>query len=134
MKANSYQAIMAQRNEIMRLSVGIDYQKYATGILAFDYERLMADTGYDIDRIREVQRRTAVGDTPLVELRNLTRLARMLSKPGNGARLFVKDEAANPSGSFKDRRASLSDHEAKQRGYPGVIAATRGTPSNSSSR
>jgi len=126
MKADSYQAIMAQRNEIMRQSVGIDYQKYATGVLAFDYEGLMADTGYDIDRIRDVQRRTAVGATPLVELRNLTRLARLLSPPGHGARIFVKDEAANPSGSFKDRRASLSIHEARQRGYPGVIAATSG--------
>jgi cysteine synthase len=38
----------------------------------------------------------------------------------------VKDEAANPSGSFKDRRASLSVHEAKQRGYQGVVAATSG--------
>jgi len=126
MKADSYQAIMAQRNEIMRQSVGIDYQKYATGVLAFDYEGLMADTGYDIDRIREVQRRTAVGATPLVELPNLTRLARLLAPSGHGARIFVKDEAANPSGSFKDRRASLSVHEARQRGYPGVIAATSG--------
>ncbi|WP_374090440.1 2-amino-4-oxopentanoate thiolase subunit OrtB [Methylomicrobium lacus] len=126
MNADGYQAIMAQRNEIMRRSVGIDYQKYATGVLAFDYEGLMAETGYDIDRIVEVQRRTAVGATPLVELENLTRLARLLAPPGNGARIFVKDEAANPSGSFKDRRASLSVHEGRRRGYPGVIAATSG--------
>ncbi|WP_031434471.1 2-amino-4-oxopentanoate thiolase subunit OrtB [Methylomarinum vadi] len=122
----SYQAVMAQRNEIMRQSVGIDYRKYATGVLAFDYEALMADTGYDLERVRQVQQRTAVGDTPLVELKNLTRLLRLFSKPGYGARLFVKDEAANPSGSFKDRRASLSVFEAKRRGYPGVIAATSG--------
>jgi cysteine synthase len=43
-----------------------------------------------------------------------------------GARLFVKDEAANPSGSFKDRRASLSVHAAAAAGYPGVVAATSG--------
>ncbi|NOT53574.1 MAG: PLP-dependent lyase/thiolase, partial [Deltaproteobacteria bacterium] len=30
------------------------------------------------------------------------------------------------SGSFKDRRASLSVHEAKRRGYQGVVAATSG--------
>ncbi|WP_305908069.1 2-amino-4-oxopentanoate thiolase subunit OrtB [Methylomarinum sp. Ch1-1] len=123
---HSYQAVMDQRNDIMRQSVGIDYRKYATGVLAFDYQRLMDDTGYRIDRVREVQGRTAVGNTPLVELKNLTRLARRLAKPGYGARLFVKDEAANPSGSFKDRRASLSVFEAKRRGYPGVIAATSG--------
>lgn len=117
---------MAQRNEIMRMSVGIDYRKYATGILAFDYEAMMADTGYDIDSIKIVQQRTAVGDTPIVELKNLTRLGRILTHPGKGARIFVKDEAANPSGSFKDRRASLSVYEAKRRGYAGVIAATSG--------
>jgi cysteine synthase len=49
-----------------------------------------------------------------------------VSDPGKGARLFVKDEAANPSGSFKDRRASLSAFEAKKKGYKGIAAATSG--------
>jgi cysteine synthase len=40
--------------------------------------------------------------------------------------IFAKDEAANPSGSFKDRRAALSVHEAKIRGFQGVVAATSG--------
>jgi cysteine synthase len=121
-----YNELMAQRDEIMRASVGIDYQRYAQGLLAFDYEALLADTGYDLERVRQVQAATAVGDTPLVELENLTRLARRLAGPGKGAHILVKDEAANPSGSFKDRRASLSVHEAKARGYPGVVAATSG--------
>ncbi len=121
-----YGSVMARRDEIMRASVGIDYGSYATGALAFDYDRLLADTGYDIQRVRAVQRRTAVGDTPLVELHNITALARRCAPPGKGARIFVKDEAANPSGSFKDRRASLSVHEARRRGYPGVAAATSG--------
>lgn len=121
-----YDEIMAQKGEIMRTSIGLDYTQYATGTLAFDYERLLTDTGYDIDSTREIQRSTAVGDTPLVELRNITELARTLAKPGKGARIFVKDEAANPSGSFKDRRASLSVHEAKKRRYQGVVAATSG--------
>jgi cysteine synthase len=126
MSSDSYQAIMAQRPGIMRASVGIDYAQYTTGVLAFDYERLLADTGYDIDATHKVQRTTAVGDTPLVELPNMTELVRAVAPPGKGARLFVKDEAANPSGSFKDRRASLSVHEAAKRGYPGVAAATSG--------
>jgi cysteine synthase len=126
MMGGSYEAIMAQRSEIMRASVGLDYDRYVTGALAFDYERLLADTGYDIDTARAVQCRTAVGNTPLVELHNITALVRTLANPGKGARIFVKDEAANPSGSFKDRRASLSVHEAKQRGYAGVVAATSG--------
>ena len=125
-KAQSYEAIMAERGAIMRASVGVDYARYATGALAFDYERLLSDTGYDLERARTVQAQTAVGNTPLAELRNITELVRRTSRPGKGARIFVKDEAANPSGSFKDRRASLSIHEARRRGYPGVAAATSG--------
>ncbi len=123
---DSYANIMAERADIMRASVGIDYTAYQTGALAFDYDRLLTDTGYDIDTARRVQRRTAVGDTPLVELGNITELVRAVAAPGMGARIFLKDEAANPSGSFKDRRASLSVHEAKKRGYAGVAAATSG--------
>jgi len=123
---NTYDAMMDQKAAIMRTSIGIDYAQYATGVLSFDYERLFADTGYDLDAIRTIQLHTAVGNTPWVELANLTELARAVAKPGHGARIFVKDEAANPSGSFKDRRASLSIHEAKTRGYAGVVAATSG--------
>lgn len=123
---DSYEGVMAQRADITRASVGLDYGQYATGALGFDYERLLADTGYDLETIRAVQDRTAVGNTPLVELRNITELVRRGAAPGKGARIFVKDEAANPSGSFKDRRASLSVHEAKRRGYAGVAAATSG--------
>ncbi|MEJ1297267.1 MAG: 2-amino-4-oxopentanoate thiolase subunit OrtB [Candidatus Sedimenticola sp. (ex Thyasira tokunagai)] len=126
MTASAYQEVTAQREEIMRTSVGIDYERYRTGVVAFDYERLFSDTGYDIDQVRRIQSRTAVGNTPLVELENITALIRLLGPPGKGARVFLKDEAANPSGSFKDRRASLSIHEAAKRGYPGVAAATSG--------
>ncbi|MFO7549501.1 MAG: 2-amino-4-oxopentanoate thiolase subunit OrtB, partial [Acidimicrobiia bacterium] len=122
----SYASIMARRDEIVQRAVGIDYGRYATGLLAFDYERLLADAGYGLEEARAVQRHTAVGDTPLVELANLTEVVRRVAPPGQGARIFVKDEAANPSGSFKDRRASLSVHEAARRGYPGVAAATSG--------
>ncbi len=125
-RPDGYTELMAQRGEIMRSSVGIDYAMYEQGVLAFDYERLLADTGYDIADVRAVQRRTAVGDTPLVELHNITALARRHAPPGKGARIFVKDEAANLSGSFKDRRASLSIHEANRRCYKGVVAATSG--------
>jgi len=124
--SESYQEIMAQKGEIVRNAIGLDYADYVTGAVAFDYERLLADTGYDVDTARDVQRLTAVGDTPLVELRNITKLVRTFAAPGKGARIFVKDEAQNPSGSFKDRRASLSVFEAKKRGFTGVAAATSG--------
>lgn len=121
-----YAEVMARRDDIVRRSLGLDYGRYETGGLAFDYEALLADTGYGLEAVRAVQRATAVGDTPLVELRNVTALVRAVAAPDKGARIFVKDEAANPSGSFKDRRASLSVHEARKRGFPGVAAATSG--------
>ena len=67
-----------------------------------------------------------MGNTPLLELKNLTDVVRSMSAPGKGARIFVKDEAANMAGAFKDRRASVSIHVAKEKGYEGVIAATSG--------
>ena len=121
-----YAQIMGQRDEIIKASLGIDYGQYATGALAFDYERLLSDTGYTIDKVRAVQSRTAVGNTPLLELENITALVRAVAQPGKGARIFVKDEAANPSGSFKDRRAALAVCEAKNRRHVGVAAATSG--------
>ena len=49
-----------------------------------------------------------------------------MAKPGKGARIFLKDESSNPSGSFKDRRASVSVYRAKQQGYPGTACASSG--------
>jgi len=126
MSDKSYAAVMARKGDIIRASAGIDFSAYETGALAFDYEGMLAGTGCDIDAVRAVQREVSVGNTPIIELRNLTALARASAKPGKGARIFVKDEAANPSGSFKDRRASMSAYQARKLGYKGVIAATSG--------
>jgi Cysteine synthase len=59
-------------------------------------------------------------------LKNITKLARKFASPGKGARIFIKDEACNPSGSFKARRAATSVYHAQKLGYKGVIAATSG--------
>ena len=126
MSAASYAEIMVQRLGILQRSTGLNYASYARGTIAFDYRGLFEDTGYDLETVQKVQSTTAVGNTPLVELHNITALARTIAPAGKGARIFVKDEAANPSGSFKDRRASLSIHAAGQAGYPGVVAATSG--------
>jgi cysteine synthase len=123
---SKYQEVLSRRREIMKASVGIDYQKYERGKIAFDYEELMHDAGYSLDDIRKIQAEYGVGQTPLKELRNLTALARKYACPGFGARIFIKDEALNDSGSFKARRASLSCHHAKKLGFQGVIAATSG--------
>ncbi|GCD09663.1 2-amino-4-oxopentanoate thiolase subunit OrtB [Clostridium tagluense] len=123
---NKYEELMERKNEIILKSIGIDYGKYETGKLSFDYEGLMKDVGYCLEEVREIQNEVGVGNTPLIELKNITKLARKISKTGHAARIFVKDESCNPSGSFKDRRASISVYDAMKRGYIGVGAATSG--------
>ena len=123
---NSFSAVMARKNEIIRSAVGVDYKQFESGSIAFDYEGMMASTGYTLEDVAEIQRGFAIGNTPLIELKNITALVRKLSKDGFGARIFVKDEAANPSGSFKVRRAATSIHHAKRMGYPGALSATSG--------
>jgi cysteine synthase len=122
----SYNAVMARKNEIMKKSIGIDYSKFELGGIAFDYEKMMKEAGYSLSEIQEIQNRVSVGNTPLIELRNLTSLSRKYAPKGYGARIFIKDEACNPSGSFKARRAATAVYHAKKLGYKGVIAATSG--------
>src|SRR5699024_1416487 len=122
----SYEAVMDRNSTTMKKAVGIDYDIFESGSISFDYERMMRETGYGLQEIQRIQRETSVGNTPVYELRNLTKLARKISPEGKGARIFIKDEAANPSGSFKARRAATSCYHAKKLGYKGVIAATSG--------
>jgi len=122
----SYKAVMERQIEIIKKSVGLDYTKYEIEGIAFDYEKMMNESGFSIEEIEKIQKETGVGGTPLVELKNINRLIKKLSDKGKGARIFVKDEQTNPSGSFKDRRASISVYMAKKLGYEGVIAATSG--------
>ncbi len=126
MESTTYTAVMERREAILERSLGIDYSALERGGGWFDYEALMDLAGLDLDGIRQVQRDSGVGQTPLIELHNVTELARREAGPGKGARIFVKDEAANPSGSFKDRRASLSAYYASRAGYAGMVAATSG--------
>ncbi len=122
----SYEAVIARKRDIIKAAVGVDYSQFESGSIAFDYEAMMRSTGYSLEDVIEIQRGFAIGNTPLIELKNITALARKLSQPGYGARIFVKDEAANPSGSFKVRRAATSIHQAKKMGYPGALTATSG--------
>ena len=122
----SYEAVMARKPEIMKSSVGIDYADFESGSIAFDFERMMKETGYTLEEMIEIQREVGVGNTPILELKNITELARKYAPEGKGARIFLKDEASNPSGSFKARRAAISAYNAKKLGYKGVIAATSG--------
>jgi cysteine synthase len=122
----SYAAVTARKNEIMKSSMGMDFSDFITSPIAFDYERMMRETGYTHADLVRIQSETKVGNTPLFELRNLTEAVRKTAGPGKGATILVKDEAANASGSFKARRASISAYEAAKKGYKGIIAATSG--------
>ena len=125
-KANDYASVMARKPEIMLKSIGIDYSKFESGSIAFDYEKMMRETGYTLEEMQKIQRDVNVGNTPVLELRNITALARACAPEGKGARIFIKDEACNPSESFKARRAANAVYHAKRLGYKGVIAATSG--------
>lgn len=126
MPDNSYKAVMARSNEIMKHAVGMDYTQFARGHLAFDYQAMMTEAGYSLDEVMVIQKETSVGNTPMYELKNITELVRQTAAADKGARIFLKDEAANPSGSFKARRAALSVYHAAKHGYSGVVAATSG--------
>ena len=125
-KDMSFANVMARRGDILKGSLGIDFAQFEKEGCAFDFEGMMASTGMDFDEVRRVQLSQGVGNTPMLELRNITALARKYAESGRGARIFIKDEAANPSGSFKDRRAATAVYTAKKLGFKGVAAATSG--------
>lgn len=127
MTARAYADVMARRGEIMRRAMGLDYDRYERdGGIAFDYEGLVEAPPYDLGAVRRIQHQFKVGNTPLWELSRLTALVRQSAPDGRGARIVIKDEAANASGSFKARRASLAVAHAADLKYEGVVAATSG--------
>ncbi|MGB9750167.1 MAG: 2-amino-4-oxopentanoate thiolase subunit OrtB [Caldisericia bacterium] len=114
-------------SEIMKKSLaGLDYDKFETKNISFDYKALMDSVPYDINDVLKIQKEYKVGKTPIYELKNINKIVKKLSKPGYGAKILLKDEANNASGSFKARRASLSLFHAKKLGYEGVVAETSG--------
>ena len=124
--SDSYLDVMSRKSDIMKEALKLDYDQYELEGIAFDYEKMMQDSGYSLDDVRKIQMENSVGNTPLIELTRLSAYARKFSAEGYGARIFLKDEAANISGSFKARRAAMSIHQAKKLGYKGVAAATSG--------
>jgi len=126
MKDKSYDAVMYRKNEIMKKAVGIDYDLFEKGEIAFDYEEMMNKAAYSLEKMMKIQSETKVGNTPVYELKNINKLIHSYSEKGKGARIFIKDEAVNASGSFKARRAAVSVYHAMKNGYKGVIAATSG--------
>lgn len=125
MRDYSYEGVMSRMSEIIKNAVSVDYNTFERKGY-FDYEALMGSVPYSLEEVEKILHGMHVGNTPIVYMDNLTKLARKVSPKGMGARIFVKDEAQNPSGSFKARRAALSCYEAKRLGYKGTVAATSG--------
>ena len=63
----NYDDLMARKNEIMKTAIGIDYDDFELEGVAFDYERMMRETGYTIEELREIQESFFVGNTPVLE-------------------------------------------------------------------
>ncbi|MBU6459701.1 MAG: threonine synthase [Proteobacteria bacterium] len=65
------------------------------------------------------------GNTPLIELKNLSRLLHF------DARILVKFEGLNPTGSFKDRGMTMAVTKAVEAGSKAIICASTGNTSAS---
>ncbi|HRX45346.1 MAG TPA: hypothetical protein P5091_04830, partial [Acholeplasmataceae bacterium] len=102
----SYQSVMDQKKDIMKNALRLDYEQFEYPGIGFDYEKMMASSGYTLEDVMRIQRENNVGQTPMIELKRLSAYARKFAKPGHGARIFLKDESQNISGSFKARRAA----------------------------
>src|SRR5438034_3877604 len=76
-------------------------------------------------------------DTPIVSLGEgntpLIYSLRLSERVGRGCEIFIKNEGANPTGSFKDRGMTLAVSKALERGAKAIICASTGNTSASAS-
>ncbi|MDA8586523.1 pyridoxal-phosphate dependent enzyme [Rhodobacteraceae bacterium] len=102
--------------------------KYGTTIKSSDFNALAADpTGFGLSRFKDLLPLPSdvdcvslgEGNTPLIQLPKLS-IETGLEK------LWVKNESANPSWSFKDRLNSVNASLAKAYSFPGIIASSTG--------
>jgi threonine synthase len=83
----------------------------AAGLIDRYRERLSLEPGDPVVSLRE-------GSTPLIDAPRLSERV--------GARVYIKFEGANPTGSFKDRGMTVAVSRAKGRGAEAVICASTG--------
>src|SRR6187551_3851013 len=86
------------------------------GLIEKYRERLPVAAGTPVISLNE-------GATPLIELRNVPRLAR------KEVRLWAKFEGLNPTGSFKDRGMTMAVTKAVEAGARAIICASTGNTS-----
>src|SRR6204780_1797953 len=90
--------------------------------VAYDYERIAAAVSRESIEAAPVD--LGAGFTPLV------RADRLAAELGLGE-LWIKDDTANPTGSFKDRVVSVALTKARQLGFKVAACASTGNLANS---
>jgi threonine synthase len=101
--------------------------EYDYKAIAENFTQLIAGRPFDLWRYRELLpirnpvpgMRLGEGGTPLIQAVNL---GMMLGCPN----LFIKDERQGPTGSFKDRQASVTIAALKEAGITEMVAASTG--------
>jgi threonine synthase len=101
--------------------------EYDYKAIAENFTQLIAGRPFDLWRYRELlpirnpipSMRLGEGGTPLIQAVNL---GMMLGCPN----LFIKDERQGPTGSFKDRQASVTIAALKEAGITEMVAASTG--------
>ena len=71
-KQQAVSETVGRNKEILFKSVNLNYDDFKNERLAWDYEKLMSSVGYSLDEIRDIQKEVYVGNTPLLELKNMT--------------------------------------------------------------
>ena len=83
-KPMDYTSVMGRKQEIMLGSIGLDFSQFESGSIAFDYEAMMKEPNFSMEEMMELQRKTGVGNTPIVELKNISTLARKCAPKRKG--------------------------------------------------
>ena len=106
----------------------------------YDYERIAATRHPGDDRRRSARRSGATGDLLPVDdaapvdlgagFTPLVRADRLAAELGLGE-LWIKDDTANPTGSFKDRVVSVALTKARELGFKVAACASTGNLANS---
>jgi len=106
------------------LKVVYDYPSLKNELKSF--QSLKEQHFLDVLPIRDIKNmpNLRIGDTPLYDCSGI-------GKRPKSHRLFLKDDAQNPSFSFKDRASALVSAYAKENGFSTIVAASTGNAGSS---
>lgn len=104
----------------------VQYDYYGMRDRAVSFNELSRGGFLDLLPIKRIESMPAlrVGQTPLYAIRHL-------SEQALPDVLYIKDDAQNPTFSFKDRASALVSAYAKERNYPVIVTASTGNAGSS---